>query len=578
MIQLFLKTAQISVQEWNKAYQRICAIAEHFPLPLMRLESYDGYSPKLDKVHLDVYENKGTAEESLSFYGDFWSYTSGNIVKFYKNWEQQKEHTTSLTEYHDSKSITWNLPIRFENDGTVPFANAQHLGEQRYFSTHGAMYQYAFLAIGTMLENLLPGRIFMTFLGGVEESANIEQVVTWLEGHFKEEFKEPIFFDKPRLIASFLKDYDDPKFAAHRLQHLHGRQYFRCMKLALEHIGYESTSQCYAEVLSTTWFGTFGFSDVLNPWIAAHQDLESALHLIAESKRLIIEQGDPEKQVKKYDLTRILKDWLHSYILWTPEQREALEFLPNNKAALDTGSEDLFGIMRRMAGLQVNICPIVATEKELFEAFMFHDPKNGAVFKQIIEDWVEDNKDTYRIFKEKLDEALLEMSEKEDTAEEEEIAEEKIIELEETAQSLYDYVDTFAPHEQFFIQEALARNPFFIKVEEVIEKFYQDIKALLDKEEDFYPKAIVSSAETLDNFKKKILRRFKERRRYVQAAADFEQWVQEEMDKSILFHIYLLLGLKVYQNNQSYARFRILHDKKYWETWRTGNAFAVEVE
>ncbi len=40
----------------------------------------------------------------------------------------------------------------------------------------------------------------------------------------------------------------------------------------------------------------------------------------------------------------------------------------------------------RISGYRIDICPIYATETQLFEAFMFFDPKNGTTYKRIIDE------------------------------------------------------------------------------------------------------------------------------------------------------------------------------------------------
>jgi len=130
-------------------------------------------------------------------------------------------------------------------------------------------------------------------------------------------------------------------------------------------------------------FGTFGFSDVLTPWIAVTKDLESTLKLIAASKIVLTKQAnaDPtatwlERELAAYDLSYLLKKWLSEFILWTPKQREQLAHFYTNKTALETGKEDLWGTLMRMSGHRINISPIHATYTELFEAFMYRNSRN----------------------------------------------------------------------------------------------------------------------------------------------------------------------------------------------------------
>ena len=132
------------------------------------------------------------------------------------------------------------------------------------------MYRFALIAIATLLENKLPGRAFA--IAHEEPVYNVERVVEWLEGYCGEAFSLPLYFDKKRLLDTLRNHYHDPKHVAERLEHLYRKQFKKNITFALEHLGYEPTFRFYAEVLSDCWFGTYGFSDVLNPWIAATQD------------------------------------------------------------------------------------------------------------------------------------------------------------------------------------------------------------------------------------------------------------------------------------------------------------------
>ncbi|NJL77468.1 MAG: hypothetical protein HC892_22945 [Saprospiraceae bacterium] len=155
MLQLFYKTSSISSHEWDEAYKRIESIAHHFPLKLIRVEAYSGYEPHLDKDHFDLQEHVNTQEECLSFYGDWDSYTTGTTIRFYKNWGKYILTELSGKETDPNKPITWFPHYPFRNDGTLPQANGQST-KYGYIDARNAAYEYAILAIGIMLENLLP--------------------------------------------------------------------------------------------------------------------------------------------------------------------------------------------------------------------------------------------------------------------------------------------------------------------------------------------------------------------------------------------------------------------------------------
>jgi len=562
MLQLFLKTTQITPDGWAAAYQKIGELTAAFPLKLLRIEAYNGYEPQQDKDHFDLIENPGTDDECLSFYGDFMTYTAGTTIRFYKNWDKHRQLALKPGVSDPSKPITWAEPTPFKNDGSVPVANGEST-EYGYIDVRGGRYQYAILAIGILLENMLPGRAFLTAPDQTVE--HIDCVTEWLEGHFGEIFDRPVYFDKKRLLASFQVHYPDKADAVERLEHLYRTQFKRNMIFALEHLGYESTFRVYAKILSNTLFGTFGFWDVLNAWIAAVQDLENTLQLVAESKRLLVERG-AEEEAKKYDLGRILSSLLDDFVLWTPLQREELAHFYTNEQALETGEEDLLGAIFRMAGLRVDICPIVATPDELFEAFMYHYPKNGAIFKKIIEDWQEKSADVFEELKKKL----AWTSHSENTNDEEHDDEDHDDEgHHETHPGLDEntILSQFPAHEHFFIRLVMQANPAYF----LLHKSLNDLRErLLTTIEGAKNRNYVQQIRAESNDKKKALIRqqIKQMRSIMAVGPSFEQWLDNETDEQVLLHLRLLTCMKIYDRERAYARYRILHDATLWEVWR----------
>lgn len=559
MLHLFLKSTEINQAEWSIVYQKIASLTAAFPLKLVRIEAYNGFSPELDKEHFDLFVKPGTDEEHLSFFGDRTSFTDGTNIKFYKNWQKHIENALETNSEVKAKPITWFPHKPFKDDGSAPDANGAST-KYGYIDTRGALYIYAVLAIGILLENELPGRAFL--IADEPEPEDIQKVVEWLEAHFQERFDGPIYFDKKRLIASIIHEYDDLKEVVCRLEHLFRKQFKRNMSFAIEHIGYEPAFEFYAEVLEDCRFGTFGFSDVMDAWIAASQDLESTLELIAESKRLLLKAGK-QPQADEYDLTFILKSLLKAHVLWTPLQREQLAPFYTNQQALETGSEGLFGSIMRMTGYRVEVCPIYATQDELFEAFMYHDPKNGAVFKKIIDDWLEKNADAF----EKMVQKIAEIEQKKPDLPGQEAEEEAGRAFEQET-----FLWRYPSHERFFIEQALTVNPDFDRLEQHIETVCKNLWET--SQEAKHQKAVQQiKSETADEKRAIIRRQIKDLRLGIHP--DFEKWMREEDDQSVLFFIRLLLSLKITYRQRAFARHQILWEPVHWERWRTGNVFAV---
>ena len=316
----------------------------------------------------------------------------------------------------------------------------------------------------------------------------------------------------------------------------------------------KSTFKIYAQVLADNTFGTYGFADVLDPWIAATQDLEKTLALVAAAHK--IAHKKKEEDYEKYDYTYILKNLLNEFILWTPQQREELDHFYTNKQALETGNESLMGIIYRMTGNRVNICPMYATQQELFEAFMYHDPKRGEIFKEIIDNWVENNNDAFANFKEKLEKAHAESLEKDDD------------ETDATASNRLDnslFLLQYPKHEQPFIELALSLNSAYADVEKGLEEQIKRLKNMVesDKHREHIDDIKSSSKEHKIKY---IRRRIKEVEMSVHP--HFEQWLENETDENVLFNLALLMSLKLYERNRHYIRYRLLSDNKLWAVWR----------
>jgi len=541
MLQLFLKPSQITPEKWEAAYQKIRSIAEHFPTRLVRLESYPGYEKKLDKQHLNLVVDENTPDEHLSFWGDQMSFTGRRTIRFYKNLDKHLESATYGKEVDESKPVTWFTDTEYRNDGSVPEANGVMNGYY-YWETEGTHYESALVAIGTLLENILPGAAFVAALRS-DDDIDIPPIMEWLNVHFNEEFDPPLYFDKLRLLQSFINHYDNKEAAVCRMAHLYRQQHKRVMQFSVEHIGYQPTFEFYTKVLADDTFGTFGFSDVLMPWIAVTQDLEATLNLITASKNWLLRDSGNERNIKKaekYDLTDILEDLLNSYVLWTPVQREQLQHFYTNEEALETGDEDLFGIMRRMTGYRVDICPFYANEQELFEAFMYHEPKRGAEFKQIIEDWKVENEGKYDELKQKLEKAFNEQAKQ--TPEPKSAPEQVTAEAEQTA-LIQNFVKQYKPYERYFVEKAVRANPFYMQVDEAVHQFKERVKRAIKNHDD---QTYIDFLKTQS--KEQHIRFIKERLREVSCDvhADFEGWLDALEDNDIMVYLHVATALKLY--------------------------------
>ncbi|TAF75247.1 MAG: hypothetical protein EAZ53_06410 [Bacteroidetes bacterium] len=557
MLQLFFKCSVIKPNDWAFAYQKIESIISNFPVKLLRLESYDGFSRNQDKLHEDLYLDKGTENEQISFYIDWISFSGGKNINFYKNWHKQIEEFEEGHEFDSSKPITWTPNIPFKNDGSLLEANGKSYKSHIEYS--GSVSQYTFLAIAIMLENVLPLKVLL--VSPENDEHDIQETINWLNGHFNQSFDLPLYFDKKQVLATIFNKYDSKKDIVCRMEHLYRKQYMRNMAFSIENIGYEPSLQFYAEVLSDNNFNTFGFNDVLNPWMAMTQDIEKTLDLIATSKKILL--SDPSeynlKKLEGYNLSELLTKMLNSFILWTPQQREALSHFYTNDEALEKGREDIWDSIFRITGNRVDICPIYASETELFESFMYHDPKNGLLYRNIIDKWILNNQDAYQNFYQKL----LETENKHPTKNDEN---DELTKTQNDANK-DEFLQKFKQHEHFFVQQALLANPYYLNIEESIEKLMERLNNMYNS--DTHHEFVANLKLMTKEEKVRLINaRLKEIRMGHSSHYEFITWIEEELSEKVLDYLCLLLFWKMYNKELAYARFRILWDKTYWDSWR----------
>ncbi len=579
MIQIFIRKEKISKNDWEKVYKRILNIVDKFPLKLERLESYNDFEKGINKTHYNLTINEGTFDEGINFLTDSMSFSAGYHFYVYKNWEKQKKMLHG-EDYDENKPIVWSINEPYEDYGYPPEVNASGIAES-YLDT-GAVYRYAILAIGILLENILPGRALLISLHNKHE--DIVKVKEWLESIFNETFDIPMYFDKMILFNTIKDAYENKNDLVGRLDKLYRKQTKYNMIFALKNIGYKPTLEYYSHVLSKTTFATWGFSDILEAWIAATENLEQALEMIAKSKKILLQdEGKTEEDkkydkenAKEYDYLYVLKSLLSNYILWTPKQREFLRQFYTNEDALETGEEDLFGTMKRMLGYRVDICPIYANSEKLFEAFMYHLPSKGKEFKNLIDKWQEKHKNSYEEAVKTAEQVKKELQEKiEKKADEEgkqknenEISESELLKFKRKKD---DFLNNYTKEERFFVSKALVRNPACMDVDAAVEKLQAEmIEFIKNDVEEFKYRYKKTVSEKKGNIRYWI----NEKKHSV--FPEFEKWLAQENDTNLLSSLWLLVTLKFYSVSQAFARSKILEKKEYWKNWRKGSKYDIE--
>ncbi|MBI4646531.1 MAG: hypothetical protein HY738_08045 [Bacteroidia bacterium] len=147
----------------------------------------------------------------------------------------------------------------------------------------------------------------------------------------------------------------------------------------------------------------------------------------------------------------------------------------------------------------------------------------------------------------------------------------KEIQTIELQTKIENFAKKYPEHEQFFILQALSKNPYYMDTDTEVKLLQKEMWTLCKKNKDNMALRHEKDKVTkIDNIKRWI----KEKQLLVHP--DFEQWIAHEPDTGILTMLYFLVSLKLYHRGQAYARQQILLNKKYWNTWEKGNIFSIE--
>ncbi len=556
MLQIFFKSSKISNTEWSKIYPQIKKIVEYYPLNLLRLESYDGFSSELDKLHTEIIVNSNLPDEHISFWGDGFTCHGNKTVEFYKEWDLQIENVLVKHKKDNDKPITWSKVSYRAFSGEPIHANGDALFYE-YFNTD-YVYGYALLAIGILLENLLPGKVLLV-VNDIEINT-ITETKRWAEWILDEKFDMPVYLDRSYVLDSLIGYYKTKEELVGRMEMLYDSPFVENMTFAIEHIGYQPSLDYYSKLLADVIFGTFGFSDILQPWMKATKDLEKTLQLIEKSKNILLSDPNNENNLKKaakYDYSYILKGMLSDYILWTPEQRERLEIFYTNRESLETRVGDLFDSLMRIGGYRIDICPIYTTETQLFETFMYFDPKNGARYRKIIDEWIAKNRDSFEKTIEKI--SVIESKAIEELSIDDEENDGENLQIDSRIKS---FLEKYNKYERFIFEKAIRQQPYVMDVDKSINKLFRTFSDLMAKNGkgeiiDFYKK---NTDEKIKYLKYSL----KEKRMYLTANAYFEKWINDSND-IVLTYLYFLVNMRIYTQELHFARQQVLLNHKYWE-------------
>ena len=191
--------------------------------------------------------------------------------------------------------------------------------------------------------------------------------------------------------------------------------------------------------------------------------------------------------------------------------------------------------------------------------------------KEIIDKWLEKNVNSYQLLFDKI--SAKENQKKWDIKNEENegLKDEQELLL---SGKIEKFVQQYAEPERFFVTEALKRNPAFMDISGTIENLMDDLWKICNdnkNRDDIQYIYFITKEKKVQNLRKKI----KEKRLSVNS--NFEKWIEEEFDTSVLTSLCVLLSLKIYDRSEAFARQMLLLDNKYWNLWRECRKYAFNM-
>jgi hypothetical protein len=553
-IYIKIKTTGIDATEWETVWQEMRRIITDFPLPLTRTvyRMDSAYNCHYDTAYL--FQDIGLPTEHLAFSGDNMSMTGGEQFFIHRHWDTLKTLLHKREERAD-KPVYWQPA---DVGSYSIYANGTTLGKSVGIETDHAAYHFLIFAIGVLYENRFPDNVF---IWSDTEMDDAKEVLAYLEMLFHERFELPISHDADLMLRKFKACYaDETDGLIRRFSHLTQVAEWQKIAALYAHIDTEMLVDYYSKRLARYEFDTYPANNVLDAFILGTHDLELTLKLFTKTKTLLEASSEKyaEKRAKTYDLAVFLGLLLSKFILWTPQQRAGFERIYTNLPELETdekrGIWDLFSNARSM---RVEVCPISTTPQTLFEAFMYHRPKDGKLFKRIIDRWQaksEANSAKMQDTIEKMGDMLTKNAAKEAETEE------------ETASLAEAFLTNYPPKHHFFVARALRKNPAFLLFKtSVLPEFYAFLnteKANTENTALLKKIATESKAEKITAIKVKL------QQQGFKAMQPFFDAIAAENHENVLFHLRFILGLYITDRPKKYAKFRVLSDVAFWEVWR----------
>ena len=381
-ILLAINLEKINASHWQNTYEKVKMLINAFPVEPMFLRETKYEDESYYEWTRDIIQNENTGDEYIGIKGDWVSYERGGLFTLYKKLAaQQKDILKSKDVFSDKssddkcfdkqKDVLW-LPDThtYFQDGHI---NANFAVWDN--GTKGAPYALLILAIGILLENEFGEN---AFLHGEFNEIQAEKMLAWLNDVLVTNYDMPIAFDNEQLWERTSRAYpENASFAIERfrafslcspgsqMEFLYKFEAENLEKHILEHIkGYNSFEQ-------------WGVHDYILPYLEATQDVEALVKLAKKAHTINNE--------KDFSLTVLLSTICDKSITINPMDHHAINQWNDTGEHLVSGMEKFNRLFMKMGGLP-NSLKYYIHQDELLEIFAYYEPKNGAVFKQIIEE------------------------------------------------------------------------------------------------------------------------------------------------------------------------------------------------
>ena len=207
---------------------------------------------------------------------------------------------------------------------------------------------------------------------------------------------------------------------------------------------------------------------------------------------------------------------------------------------------------------------------------MYHIPKKGKEFKELIDKWIDKHKKSYDEVvatllkaKKELEQKIYEKESKNDNSskQEEKInSETKIL---ERRSKMDNFLKDYTEEEHFFVLKALDKNPYYMDIDAVVENLQAEMWEFIKTDKKF------ENRHKKENDKKKEEILYWTKKKLDAVHPKFEEWLAKETDINLLSSLLLLVSLKLYNRDQAFARQEILKTKKYWKIWRKESKYDV---